>query len=777
MAGDPHRRLESIMSKLSQSASPRAKKPSTPSDGIGRKEEETGLRIPRSTMGSAPQCRPWDRGDLIRRLATFKAMTWFGKPKAISPVNCARRGWINVEMDVICCEACEARLLFSTPSSWRLQQVEKAAAVFSLKLDNGHKLLCPWIDNACDEKLALFPPAPPPALVDSYKERSAALLKLTALPVISSSAFNYMKSAQLESFLSQSLLPSVTFNNGIRLTDNPGGKDFVGASKNSTASVYYQAQKIISLCGWEACLLPYAVDSEDCPSESLGEILGEKRTSTIVYTGESGEVGGNSSHPSLGEDQYDPGSVVLDCKFCGARVGLWAFETVQRPLEYFTLIADGDQNESATRCTNLLKSLDASKAESWRKDHQDIGSTSKERPLGLNLTIAGGPPPTKQNFRPIVSFPIVSRHLRVEIASVSRIKDYSSSPLSCENHENTQFHLQNDVSSQQQKDLNGDVDARLLKRKRNGKEVDGSENDHVSDPSHSKEELQVLGNGFGTGEKHSGVAFESKRDNTQEVHSLHGGTDGNVNSEEVTHYTDEETHRSNINSEGTGRNIVQLETEVTNSVEDRRSICTASNANLVLRNYDASENNSLVDLGDTHNSDDGTILTRARTSENDHGDPLDIASCSAINATLPTSKSLDTEIGNGSSSFKNHQMMKAREGNISGWEGMLAPAKMDAKDDPGLGNNQVQRWHGKIREFDPIRQHRPFCPWIAPEDGESLPGWRLTLNALVQQQKDSSSDQQQLDSYSTSIDEGDDPIVSIRKLFMSPPAKRLKGSR
>lgn len=122
--------------------------------------------------------------------------------------------------------------------------VERAAAVFSLKLDNGHKLLCPWIDNACDEKLALFPPAPPPALVDSYKERSAALLKLTALPIISSSAINYMKSPELEGFLSQSLLPSVTFNNGIRLTDNPGHKDLVGASENSTASIYYQVWHI-----------------------------------------------------------------------------------------------------------------------------------------------------------------------------------------------------------------------------------------------------------------------------------------------------------------------------------------------------------------------------------------------------------------------------------------------------------------------------------------------------------------------------------------------------
>jgi len=28
-----------------------------------------------------PLCRHWDRGDLVRRLATFKSMTWFAKPK------------------------------------------------------------------------------------------------------------------------------------------------------------------------------------------------------------------------------------------------------------------------------------------------------------------------------------------------------------------------------------------------------------------------------------------------------------------------------------------------------------------------------------------------------------------------------------------------------------------------------------------------------------------------------------------------------------------------
>ncbi|KAK3225592.1 hypothetical protein Dsin_005454 [Dipteronia sinensis] len=199
MAGDSEKRFHSIMDKLFH-----APKSIPPPSSCSVAESQRGMKLRNGDSAlalvtpnvmeksqhslEAPMCRPWDRGDLMRRLATFKSMTWFAKPKVVSAVNCARRGWVNVDTDIIACESCGARLLFSTPSSWMQQQVEKAALVFSLKLDNGHKLLCPWIDNACDETLAQFPPTPPPVLVDKFRERSSTLLQLLALPVISSSA-------------------------------------------------------------------------------------------------------------------------------------------------------------------------------------------------------------------------------------------------------------------------------------------------------------------------------------------------------------------------------------------------------------------------------------------------------------------------------------------------------------------------------------------------------------------------------------------------------------
>lgn len=38
-----------------------------------------------STPGSCQaSCRPWERGDLLRRLATFNPSNWFSKPKVLN---------------------------------------------------------------------------------------------------------------------------------------------------------------------------------------------------------------------------------------------------------------------------------------------------------------------------------------------------------------------------------------------------------------------------------------------------------------------------------------------------------------------------------------------------------------------------------------------------------------------------------------------------------------------------------------------------------------------
>lgn len=119
-----------------------------------------------------------------------------------------------------------------------LYSVEKAALVFSLKLDSGHKLLCPWRGNTCDETMTRFPPTPPQVLVDNYKERCSALLQLSALPKISQSAVDCMKSSPLDYFLKDSSV----LEGGSGSANN---SEIENLSSQHELKLYYQVYKFM----------------------------------------------------------------------------------------------------------------------------------------------------------------------------------------------------------------------------------------------------------------------------------------------------------------------------------------------------------------------------------------------------------------------------------------------------------------------------------------------------------------------------------------------------
>ena len=141
---------------------------------------------------------------------------------------------------------------------------------------------------------------------------------------------------------------------------------------------------ILSLCGWEPRLVPYVVEKMVDSSEKI--IHNQNHPAVISVSAVCRESDEDHEHPSSGH--YDPGSVLLECKLCGTCVGLWAFKTVPRPLEMFKLIESPDDISTESM------------------QHQRASSQS------LTSSIAGGPRPAKQNFKPRISLPIVARHLR-----------------------------------------------------------------------------------------------------------------------------------------------------------------------------------------------------------------------------------------------------------------------------------------------------------------------------------------------------------------------------
>lgn len=680
MAEESEKRFHAVMDKLFQTP-PKSKLPATSSSegqlSRGKKRAYSSYALvvsdPKSTFKAAERlrnlsdwsgetqaspCRPWDRVDYFRRLASFKSMWWFAKPQVVSAVNCARRGWINVDMDTIACEACGVRLIFSCPPSWSQQQVDKAALVFSLKLDSGHKLLCPWVDNACDEKLAAFPPMPTAVLVDEYKSRCSALVQLVALPVISSSIVNCLGSTRLEEFLKT----SSAVESG-RSTETSREDDLGNQPKSTSSLTYYQAQKLISLCGWEPRALPYVVDSKDQLNQSakdnkhgyLSQFSGQNHGITILSSNENS--GANDDIQTSDGAIYDPNSVALECQICGARVGLWAFSTVQRPLEFLRLSGYMDinsENAADNRMDgapgNLILSNDNrdNSKEGTANTALAVSTILNERP-NLNITIAGGPLPASQNYRAKISLPVVGQNIRARFSTDSEISDGLTA-----------------------------------------------------------EDSLLVGKG-------QNISLDEQNNAEQEISDT-------SKSDPITEKQSEDTQM-----------VAQVSSEVGKLPDHADDV---EIVDPVVADHSTSQTGD--DLGSIREG--GDTSHQGKTTEHNG---LEVGTYNSKQGT----KQADSKDDGVQSTVQNRDVVPT-----------IAKTLQEVPLDKGT-------------EFDPIRLHKHFCPWIASSSG-SAPGWQQTLSALECHKE--FSHPLTGDAPSSSLIKVDDPVASVKRLFTPTPSKRKK---
>ncbi|CAI0544904.1 unnamed protein product [Linum tenue] len=361
-----------------------------------------------STLGSARlACRPWERGDLLRRLATFKPINWSGKPKVTSSLACAQRGWMNVDADKIVCESCGACLSFMLLSSWTVTEVEDAGEDFAKQLDAGHEANCPWRGHSCPESLVQFPPTPQSALIGGYKDRCDGLLQFQLLPIVASSAIELMRVSRgplVDRFLSQSQNP--TFEGGDLKSEGlqePG---------DGALGPYYIAQRLISLCGWEPRWLPNVQDCEEHSAQSArnGYSFGpalpqvhpsrERGWSNQAHTASAKKDNGKKKMVAV-ESKCDSRSPLLDCSLCGATVRILDFLTVSRPARFAPNdLPDGSKKLTLTRGVSAASGISgwvaADDAEKEQAEDRDEVATTNEGKLpmnadvDLNLTMAGG---------------------------------------------------------------------------------------------------------------------------------------------------------------------------------------------------------------------------------------------------------------------------------------------------------------------------------------------------------------------------------------------------
>ncbi|TVU41371.1 hypothetical protein EJB05_14879 [Eragrostis curvula] len=363
-------------------------------------------------------CRPWERGDLLRRLATFKPSTWASKPKAASSLACARRGWVNIDMDKIECESCGAHLIFTALTSWSPAEVANAGEAFAEQLDASHQNDCPWRGNSCADSLVQFH-LTPSALVGGFKDRCDGLLQFISLPIIASSAIDSMKHtrrAEIDRVLSQSVA-ILSGELGYK-TDSTTGIDINHQDENCG---YSQAQKLISLCGWEPRWLPNVQDWEENSTRSAINV-GSAEPKDLFHS-QFPEHHQNSCSASTKKEKgkakmrvKDTGcsmrSPLLDCNLCGATARIWDFRSVPRP-SHFSLsnidLPDTGRKPVLTRGISAASGINGGVAEGAEKDNtggRDEAGTDEGRSLlnaqvDLNLTMAGGLPSKHSGLPPM----------------------------------------------------------------------------------------------------------------------------------------------------------------------------------------------------------------------------------------------------------------------------------------------------------------------------------------------------------------------------------------
>ncbi|XP_074560073.1 uncharacterized protein LOC141816134 isoform X2 [Curcuma longa] len=383
-----------------------------------------GPQLPQTSMstnasGSAlgtsePSCRPWERGDLLRRLATFRPSNWSAKPKGASSLSCARRGWINVDTDVIECESCGARLTFTMLASWTSTEVDQSVEAFAERLDAGHKDCCSWRGNCCADSLVQFPPTLPSAIIGGYKDRCDGLLQFPFLPVVASSATETMRltrSSKIDHMLAQ---PSGFYSGELGCKDDNNTSRKV--SRDYSSRGHLHAQKLISLCGWEPRWLPNIQDCEENSAESAKNAHSVHRTedeydradfrvlSKNALTASKNQEKGKGK-ASVEEPKYSTRSPLLDCSLCGATVRICDFCTVARSAQFG---ANNTDNPDVGKKLTLTRGVSAASgingwvaADAMGKEHieerdeaaiADDGKSQSVVGVDLNLTIAAGLP-------------------------------------------------------------------------------------------------------------------------------------------------------------------------------------------------------------------------------------------------------------------------------------------------------------------------------------------------------------------------------------------------
>uniref|UniRef100_A0A3P9I193 Zinc finger, C3HC-type containing 1 n=1 Tax=Oryzias latipes TaxID=8090 RepID=A0A3P9I193_ORYLA len=374
---------------------------------IGSNSEQGDLKVLEVKDNTQTPCEATNKEAFFSRVESYSCLRWAGKPRALSPLMCARYGWINVGCDMLKCSSCQAFLCASLQPTLDFKKYESRIAEILRQLQTQHEKFCPWPDFPCPERFWLVPASEPSTLLAAFLERfQSACLLAQQLPA--------MRPEQLKSM---SLTEDV-ISNILQLIEEE--LKIKGCSPCSEPLSVQVAACIVSLCGWapspalRAMNLPILTCSYCMRKVGLWnfhqmeEIGGEAET--VPSSAGPSAHGTGSVLGGCSDSQADPASSTHAASPC--RMKLRSQDSIRTDQVEGTSSSPtalrAKSRDSPSPSDDLLSPLTRGKRPATRsRGHGDNlgadGSTSLHPPKRLCFSTVGGPdgPLHKGTFDPL----------------------------------------------------------------------------------------------------------------------------------------------------------------------------------------------------------------------------------------------------------------------------------------------------------------------------------------------------------------------------------------
>ncbi|XP_036184590.1 nuclear-interacting partner of ALK [Myotis myotis] len=218
-----------------------------PEEG-GTEAKETSATF-QSVNGSPqteqPPLESTSKEAFFSRVETFSSLKWAGKPPELSPLVCAKYGWVTVECDMLKCSSCQAFLCASLQPAFDFDRYKERCAELKEALCAAHEKFCFWPDSPSPDRFGMLPLDEPAVLVSEFLDRFQSLCHLDLqLPSLKPEDLKTMCFTEDKISLLLHLLEDEL---------DHGTDERKTATKLGSDIQVHVTACILSVCGWVAC--------------------------------------------------------------------------------------------------------------------------------------------------------------------------------------------------------------------------------------------------------------------------------------------------------------------------------------------------------------------------------------------------------------------------------------------------------------------------------------------------------------------------------------------